>query len=50
MREAEYNIRRVKKYWRAAGEILVGDELGRVAREQDAIGALELVDAALRKR
>jgi ribokinase len=48
VREAEYNIRQVKKFWAAAGEI---DEstIRKVVEEHDAIGALELVNAALRK-
>jgi len=50
VKEAEYNIRRVKEFWRAAGEILDGKEAERIAREHDAIGALELADDVLRRR
>ncbi len=47
VKEAEYNIRKVKKFWSAARGI---DEarLGTINEEHDAIGALELVDDALR--
>ena len=48
VREAEYNIRRVKEFWRAV-EKMDGREIGRVAREHDALGALELVNEALRR-
>lgn len=49
--EAEYNIRRVKAFYRAAGRLLdVGEakKLQHVQAGHDAIGALELVDDALR--
>jgi sugar phosphate isomerase/epimerase len=45
--EAEYNIKRVKRYWKAAGAIDPA-RLEEIMREHDAIGALELVDEALR--
>ena len=47
VKEAEYNIRQVKRFWAAANSI---DEstLRQIADEHDAIGALELVNAALR--
>ena len=48
VKEAEYNIRRVKEFWRAAGRMNKA-ELERVANEHDAIGALELVNQALRE-
>ena len=48
VKEAEYNIRRVKEFWNAVG-LMDSDEIARVAREHDAIGALELVNEALRR-
>lgn len=48
VKEAEYNIRRVKEFWRAAGRMNKA-ELERIANEHDAIGALELVNQALRE-
>ena len=48
VREAEYNIRRVKEFWRAVTR-MDAEEVERIAREHDAIGALELVDEALRR-
>eukprot|EP00571_Detonula_confervacea_P011125 CAMPEP_0172306676 /NCGR_PEP_ID=MMETSP1058-20130122/7699_1 /TAXON_ID=83371 /ORGANISM="Detonula confervacea, Strain CCMP 353" /LENGTH=1154 /DNA_ID=CAMNT_0013018641 /DNA_START=135 /DNA_END=3599 /DNA_ORIENTATION=- len=48
VKEAEYNIRRVKQFWRAVVK-MDSDEVERIAREHDAIGALELVDNALGK-
>ncbi|KAL7501556.1 hypothetical protein ACHAWT_009825 [Skeletonema menzelii] len=47
VKEAEYNIRRVKEFWRAAGR-MSRTELERIASEHDAIGALELVNQSLR--
>lgn len=47
VKEAEYNIRRVKAFWRAASK-LDGMGLRRITDEHDAIGALELVNEALR--
>lgn len=47
VREAEYNIRRVKAFWRAAAAI-DQDALRHVTEEHDAVGALELVNKALR--
>jgi xylose isomerase len=48
VREAEYNIRKVKAYWNAASSL---DEarLKGIMDEHDAIGALELVDEAFRR-
>lgn len=48
VREAEHNIRRVKAFWKATGGI---DEaqLRKIAAEHDAIGALELVESAIRQ-
>ena len=49
VREAEYNIKRVKTLWSVV-ETLVKErhgELHRIVMEHDAIGALELVDRAL---
>lgn len=48
VREAEYNIRRVKAFWAAAGAIKEA-KLRDIVRDHDAIAALELVDEALRK-
>jgi hypothetical protein len=48
VREAEYNIRRVKAFWYAASS-MDADRLKRVMDEHDAIGALELVDDSLRR-
>ena len=48
VKEAEYNIRRVKDFWRAVTK-MDSDEIERVAKEHDAIGALELVNEALRR-
>jgi xylose isomerase len=47
LRELEYNIRQAKKFWAAASAI---DEskLKQVVSEHDAIGALEIVNQALR--
>ena len=47
VKEAEYNIRQVKKFYKAAGA-LDKETIRRVVDEHDAIGALELVNAALR--
>jgi len=49
VKEAEYNIRRVKKYWMAVNN-MDSNEIERIAREHDAIGALELVNDALGRR
>ena len=46
VKEAEYNIRRVKRF-SAAVERMDPEEVQRVASEHDALGALALVDAAL---
>ena len=48
VKEAEYNIRQVKKFW-AAVEKMDSSEIDRIAKEHDAIGALELVNEALRR-
>jgi len=48
VKEAEYNIRQVKEFWKAAGEIDV-EALMAIQAEHDAIGALELVNDALRR-
>jgi L-rhamnose isomerase len=45
--EAEYNIQRVKAFWRAANH-LDSTKLSQIANEHDALGALELVNQALR--
>jgi hypothetical protein len=52
-KEAEYNIRQVKRYWSAAQQLLadVGDmnkTLKDVMDEHDAVGALELINTVLR--
>ncbi len=49
VKEAEYNIRQVKRFWAAAGAINKGT-LHQVQHEHDAIGALEIVNEALRSR
>ena len=48
VKEAEYNIQRVKDFWRAV-EMMDVDEANRVANEHDALGALDLVNNALRR-
>jgi sugar/nucleoside kinase (ribokinase family)/sugar phosphate isomerase/epimerase len=48
IREAEYNIRRVKAFWRASGWI-DNDRLRQVMADHDGVGALELVDEALKQ-
>jgi hypothetical protein len=47
IKEAEYNIRRVKTFWKAAQAILRSDALTSVMQKHDAVRALELVDLAL---
>jgi ribokinase len=47
IKEAEYNIRQVKKFWTAAGAIDKAT-LKKIMKEHDAIGALEIVNEALR--
>ena len=47
VREAEYNIRRVKAFWAAASSISEA-RLREITSEHDAVAALEMVDAALR--
>jgi len=47
VREAEYNIRRVKAFWKAAGDI-PESRLNQIVKDHDAVAALELVDEALR--
>jgi sugar/nucleoside kinase (ribokinase family)/sugar phosphate isomerase/epimerase len=47
VKEAEYNIRQLKRFWSAAGAIDI-DTLKKVVDEHDAIGALEIVNTALR--
>ena len=49
VKEAEYNIRQVKKYWMAVNN-MDSHEIEKIAREHDAIGALELVNNALERR
>ena len=47
--EAEYNIRRVKAFYRVAGDLLREPEkLRQIQASHDAIGALEMVDKALK--
>jgi xylose isomerase len=48
VKEAEYNINRVKSFWKAAGAV---DEhrIQRVMQEHDALGALAIIDDALRQ-
>jgi sugar phosphate isomerase/epimerase len=47
VREAEYNIKQMKKFWHAAGA-MDETQLQQVVKEHDAIGALEVVNEALR--
>ena len=47
VREAEYNIRRVKAFWGAACAI-DKEQLRKITEEHDAVAALEMVDEALR--
>jgi L-rhamnose isomerase len=47
--EAEYNIGRVKEFWSAVMK-MDSAEIKRITAEHDAIGALELVNRALRRR
>ena len=49
VKESEYNIRRVKEFWMAVTK-MDSNEIRRIAREHDAIGALELVNEALYQR
>ncbi len=49
VKEAEYNIRKVKQFWYAASEGIDEAILSAINQEHDAIGALELVDDALWK-
>lgn len=50
VKEAEYNIRRVKAFYKAAGDLLANPEkLQQIQATHDAIGALEMVDEALKK-
>ena len=49
VKEAEYNIRKVKQFWYAASEGIDEAKLSAINEEHDAIGALELVDDALRQ-
>jgi sugar/nucleoside kinase (ribokinase family)/sugar phosphate isomerase/epimerase len=48
VKEAEYNIRRVKEFWSAVTK-MDATEVARITREHDAIGALELVSEALKR-
>ena len=47
VKEAEYNIRQVKRYWYAASTGIDESRLSTINDEHDAVGALELVDDAL---
>ena len=49
VKEAEYNIRRVKAFYRAAGRLLEQpDRLQSIQSTHDAIAAIELIDESLR--
>jgi L-rhamnose isomerase len=48
VKEAEYNIQRVKEFWRAV-EMMDANDINKIAMEHDALGALELVNEALRR-
>jgi len=47
VKEAEYNVWRVKHFWQASGQ-LAEAEIEQVAKEHDGIGALTMMDKALR--
>ena len=47
IKEAEYNIRRVKAFWKAAKTISHDETLSSVMQQHDAVEALELIDRAL---
>jgi len=49
VKEAEYNIRQVKRYWYAASAGIDESRLRSINDEHDAVDALELVDEALWK-
>ena len=48
VKEAEYNIRQVKRFWHAAKYIIDSSRLQQINNDHNAIKALELVDEALR--
>ena len=48
VKEAEYNIRQVKRFWNAVKYDIDDSLLRQITNEHDAIGALELVDKAFR--
>ena len=47
MLEAEYNIRQVKRFWKAATKSIDESDLKRINEEHDAIGALEISNEAM---
>ena len=47
MLEAEYNIRQVKRFWKAATISIDEIDLKRINEEHDAIGALEIANEAM---
>jgi sugar/nucleoside kinase (ribokinase family)/sugar phosphate isomerase/epimerase len=47
IKEAEYNIRRVKAFWKVARTLTEKDLIDGIMKNHDAISALELVDKAL---
>jgi xylose isomerase len=48
IKEAEYNIRRVKSFWNAALSLSKDDKMAEIVRNHDAVASLELVDDALK--
>jgi sugar/nucleoside kinase (ribokinase family)/sugar phosphate isomerase/epimerase len=48
IKEAEYNIRRVKAFWNAALTLSNNDKLVEIMRDHDAVASLDLVDSALK--
>jgi sugar phosphate isomerase/epimerase len=47
VKESEYNIARVKRFWGAVGK-MDAQEVERVSKEHDALGALAIIDKALK--
>ena len=47
IKEAEYNIRQVKAFWKAAQTMLRDDTLSSIMQQHDGVGALELMDRIL---
>ena len=47
IKEAEYNVRQVKAFWKAAQTMLRDDTLSSIMQQHDGVGALELMDRIL---